>query len=58
MAKKKDVEKKAKELIVYCGENYSLEKDGVNIYIKSATGFFNEERENAKVKLRISVEEL
>lgn len=58
MGRKKDEQKAISELEVYCGENWSLEKDGVNIYIKSGTGFYNEERENAKVKLKISVEEL
>lgn len=58
MVKKKEEKNVSSELEVYCGENWSLEKDGVNIYIKSATGFYNDERENAKVKLRILIEEL
>ena len=57
MPKKKEIAGKA-VLEVYCGENWSLEKDGVNIYVKSATGFYNEERDNAETKLRITVEEI
>lgn len=56
--KKENIENVKKEIIVFSSANWELKKDGVNVIISSGSGFYNEERDNANVELKITVEEL
>lgn len=54
MAKKE----KAKQELEVWASNCKLSKDGVNIKIESGSGFFDDKRDNAPNKIKITVEEL
>lgn len=51
-------QKGKKVLEVWTSDNWKLEKDGANIRIISGSGFYDKKRDNAPVKIAISIEEL